>query len=580
MGSSTAAASLQRRLSADIQARLLGLVVLAAGVADVASAFRQPLHDRLSLVESLFTPPGVRLATGASALLGLGLILVGRAVMGRRQVGLWTAVTLLLASTAANVIGGLEFEEALVSLVLAMLLVGRRSLFVVRPGPARFHVVAKVAFYVAAVELGYGLLGFIMRSRDVVGSLTPVSAIEEIGARMIGLTGPLHIVGRLGHWFPASLTVLGVIGFGMILGTALAPVALRGGGSAPEREELASLIDRTDGDTIDPFILRRDKRYVFSPDRHAAVGYRYLHGVGYASGDPVGDPASFTGAIGAFLELCKSHGWRPAVVGARHDRLHLYESFGLRTVYIGDEALIDVDAFTLDGRAIRNVRQSMNHTIRAGVTTEVTREGDLDARMRRTLLRIAAAQRKEQPEYGFSMSHSDLLNGVHPDCKVIVARAADGTPIGFQRYVPCRGGRSLSLDRIRRMPGSVNGLNERMIVDLIVWARANGFEEVSLNFASFRSYLDGSEDLEPGKALEVWIIRKMEGRFGLQLDTLRRFNSKFRPRWCPRYVIYRSAFDIPGIGLAALSSEGFLPFDRKWRVEAPVPDDQPTAAET
>ena len=561
-----------RRLSADAQSRLLGLVVVAAGVANIATALWAPLGARLHLFESLFTPPTARLATGAGALLGLGLILVGRGVIGRRRVALWAAVGMLVGSTLANVMSGLDIADAAATLLLAALLVSRRSLFLVRPGASRFQAVAKVAAYAVVVDLGYGVVGLISHAGDVFPSLTPARALQEIGARVIGLSGSLQISGHFGQWFPGSLTVLGSAGFAAVIGAALAPIALRGGGTESERKELARLIDRPGGDTLDPFILRRDKRYVFSSDRRAALGYRYLHGVGYAAGDPVGDPASFHEAIAAFLALCEQHGWRPAVVGARRDRLHMYEAFGLRSIYIGDEAVVDVDAFTLEGRRMRNVRQSVNHTRRAGVTTEIHREAELDPRMRRALLRIAVAQRKDAPEYGYSMSMSDLLNGVHPDCVVVVARTADGTPVGFQRYVPCRRDRALSLDRIRRMPGSVNGINERLIVDLIEWARANDFEEVSLNFAAFRSHLEPDGEQGTARNVEVWFLRKMEGRFGLQLDTLRRFNAKFRPRWCPRYVIYRSPFDIATIGLAALSSEGFLPFDRKWRVATPTPE--------
>ena len=59
----------------------------------------------------------------------------------------------------------------------------------------------------------------------------------------------------------------------------------------------------------------------------------------------------------------------------------------------------------------------------------------------------------------------------------------------------------------------------------------------------------------------TWVIRSFEGRLGLQMDTLRRFNEKFRPRWVPRHIAFRSPVDLPAIALATLSAEGFLPFD-------------------
>ena len=68
-------------------------------------------------------------------------------------------------------------------------------------------------------------------------------------------------------------------------------------------------------------------------------------------------------------------------------------------------------------------------------------------------------------------------------------------------------------------------------------------------------------DLDEDEQAWTWVIRSFEGRLGLQMDTLRRFNEKFRPRWVPRRIAFRSPVDLPAIALATLSAEGFLPFD-------------------
>jgi lysyl-tRNA synthetase class 2 len=107
---------------------------------------------------------------------------------------------------------------------------------------------------------------------------------------------------------------------------------------------------------------------------------------------------------------------------------------------------------------------------------------------------------------------------------------------------------------------ATNGINERMIVDTVNWGRHHGVTAVSLNFAAFRKVFDGTADFRHAWAARMALSRGLEGRFGIQMDTLRRFDAKFSPRWVPRYLIYRSAWNLPAIGLAALSAEGFLPF--------------------
>ena len=81
------------------------------------------------------------------------------------------------------------------------------------------------------------------------------------------------------------------------------------------------MCNRADGDTLDPFALRQDKCYVFSADGSAALAYRYVNGIGLASADPLGNPDAYPEVIARFIERCDAHGWRPASLGVRHDRL-------------------------------------------------------------------------------------------------------------------------------------------------------------------------------------------------------------------------------------------------------------------
>ncbi len=543
-------------------ARMLGIAVEIAGLATIASALLPEWRGRVRLVENLLTPGVTDVASGAAALAGVSLVLVGRGVAARRRFAWMLAVALLTMTTLAHLAKGLDLDAAAITAAVAVALVWCRDVFVVAPGPARLGGVARLGAIALALDVAYGVTGLVLRSSHVHPPLTPALTLQEVAARLVGVSGPLTVTGRFGRWFPGSLTGLGALTLAMTLAALLGPVVLGGDGQETEPADLIRLFDRPDGDTLDPFVARRDKRLVFSPDRRAAIGYRYVRGVGLAAGDPVGDPAAFDAAVRAFIALCDGHGWRPAVIGARGDHVAIYERAGLRSLYVGDEAIVDVAGFGLAGGRMRNVRKAVNRTMTAGLTTEFHREGDLAPGLREELLEIAAAQRGAFREFGFSMTLDHLLAGVHHDCLVVVCRDRAGRPTAFQRYVPCRQGGALSLDVMRRLPDATNGVNERMIVDTVALARQTGVAEVSLNFAAFRTLFDEDAELESFAAAQAWFLRRLEGRFGVQMDSLRRFNAKFQPRWVPRHVVYRAAADLPAVGFAALSAEGFLPFDR------------------
>ncbi|AKL74173.1 hypothetical protein IMCC26256_111905 [Actinobacteria bacterium IMCC26256] len=542
-------------------ARFLGLVVVIAGVINILSAFTPSLRDRSSLITSAFGESFSELAAGATALIGIALVLVGRGLMRRRRASFLIALGLLGISIVTHLFKGLDIEESIVMMAVALVLVRSRGIFSEQVPRARATSVLRWAPRILAITFVYGLIGLFLRRASITPDPTPWLAIRDVSARIVGLSGPLTVSGSFGVWFQASLTVLGVLSILSIVILALAPVADRFVVHEEDREKVRGLVQRSDGDTLDPFALRHDKRYVFSGDHRAAVAYRYINGVGLAAGDPVGDEASTGDAIRRFIARCDAHGWRPAAIAVRGDRLDYWIEEGMRTQYLGDEAVINVAEFKLDGRPMRPVRQAVSRTRRHGITTEIHLEGGLDPTLRRALRGISAKHLDGNPERGFSMALDGLLSGRDADCVIVVARDPSGEPFAFQRYVPCRDGRGLSLDAMRRDQVGPNGVNELMIVDAVEWARGKGIEEVSLNFAAFKGLIEPDADRDLRDVVTAWFVRRLDPYF--QIGSLLSFNSKFLPRWVPRYLVYRAAGDFAPVSLAAASAEGFVPLDRR-----------------
>lgn len=203
---------------------------------------------------------------------------------------------------------GPDVLAAAVTGILCAVLVARRSLFTVAPGPARMASALELVCALVLLDAAYGASGLLLRAREVHPRPTAGTIAAEIAARLTGQPGPLTVTGRFGQWFPVSLTILGAVTLAAGVLALLAPVALRGAGPDSDRDEIRRLVNRPGGDTLDPFILRRDKRWCFAPDRTAAIGFRCVHGIGLAAGDPVGDPAALPDAIGAFVRLCADRG--------------------------------------------------------------------------------------------------------------------------------------------------------------------------------------------------------------------------------------------------------------------------------
>jgi lysylphosphatidylglycerol synthetase-like protein (DUF2156 family) len=369
-----------------------------------------------------------------------------------------------------------------------------------------------------------------------------------IAARAIWLGRPLTIGRYLASGFllfvgfaaafygHQSMTAEAEIAAGAVVGL---PRRAPGPASDADRMRVRALVDATAGDTLAPFALRADKSYVFSPDRSAAVAYKVRFGTAVASGDPVGATASREAAIDAFLAETERNGWRASVLGAGDELTEVWRQRGMKGLCIGREVVLDVATFSLAGRRNRNVRQAVSRATNAGVTTTIVSERSLDDATRTALLDVArGAHRGGGSERGFSMILDHLLDGTHANTMIAYARDGAGRIVGFQRYAAADHGRELSLDVPYRLPDAPNGVDERLIADVMSWARDRSAIRVSLAFAAFPE-LFAATDRGIAQKLAFRGVHELDR--WIRLESLYRFLRKFNAFGKGRYVMLRPA---------------------------------------
>jgi lysyl-tRNA synthetase class 2 len=256
--------------------------------------------------------------------------------------------------------------------------------------------------------------------------------------------------------------------------------------------------------------------------------------------------------------LAEIRGLRLGVVGACDGMAELWGRAGLRSFYLGDEAVVDTRTFAVDKKRRKKVRQAVNRVERAGYTIALRHGCDLSAPEIAELEAVSARWRDGSPERGFSMA-MDALDGEHlAESTVVVARDGTGAVRGFLHFVPTYGRPAASLSFMRRDRDDVpNGLNDALVVRSIELLRdACGVEEVSLNFAAFARLIhspDGAWERVLGR-----VARILNPFF--QIESLYRFNAKFSPRWVPRHLCYEgSLLGWTQTSLAAAWAEGQLP---------------------
>jgi lysyl-tRNA synthetase class 2 len=509
---------------------LLAGAAAVVGVVGIVSALTPAIAARYRVVHGVL-PPGVPTAARVLALaFGISLLWLSRSLAKRRRRAWELAVAVVLASAVAHLAKGLDFEEAIISLLLVVALLRYRSRFDV-PGDPR------------AV-------------RPVVGILLAAAAV---GAVTIGIeVRGGEMPDRVGDIF----TALGLIAGFTALYLWLRPLSQSVAQTVAEHRLARDIVEEFGRDSLSFFALRKDKSLFFSPTRRAFLAYRVVAGTAIVSGDPVGDEAEFDALLAEFRRVSRSRGWRFAVVGVSEENLPRYERLGMRSITMGDEAVLLPGEFSLEGRAIRKVRQSVSRLTKAGYTFRVVPVEDVE---REQIDEVSAEWRGDNVERGFSMAMDDLYA---PGTMLAVAEDADGVVGGFLHLAPspARGGWSLSTMRRRR--DTPNGLTEFLIVETALWAKEQGACELSLNFCALTDFLDVERAVTMPRRAVRRALLAADNVF--QLERLHSFSRKFHPVWRPRYVCVEKLTDLPLVGLAYLHLEQLLvppgPWSRRERV--------------
>ncbi|MHB8220304.1 MAG: bifunctional lysylphosphatidylglycerol flippase/synthetase MprF [Acidimicrobiales bacterium] len=531
--------------------RLAAGAIFAAGLVDLLVAVSRPVASHLHLVRE-YLPLGVVQAAGALvALAGIGLMMLARGVLRGQRRAWVVAVGLLTATVVLHLLHGASLAGLILTACVLLLLLAERELFGTSGDRAswRTAIVTLVSGAVLAVGMASSAVEVSGRFRHhpLPGWPQVLLAVVE---RMVGLQ-TVTLADPVNDWVAPSMLAVG-IGLAVVtLYLLTRPVVDRQLSSRrPESDgehhatrraaELRArdIVRRHGTGTLDYFALRDDKQWFFHRD--SLVAYAVYGGVCLVSPDPIGPHSERLHAWDAFRRFCDRRGWGVAVMAAAEEWLPIYRDSGMRHVYIGDEAVVDVRRFSLSGGKMKGLRQAVARIERYGYSVEFYDPSTVPAELGAELVDLMGRNRRGDHERGFSMMLGRIFDHRDAGLLLTVVFGPDHEPVAMCQFVPSAAIRGYSLDLMRRDPGEhPNGLLDFALCSTIEHLRVDGQRGLSLNFAAMRSTLDGESGDGLAQRIERWALKRMSGF--LQIESLWRFNAKYEPAWLPRYVVFDSA---------------------------------------
>ncbi|MBF2076221.1 MAG: bifunctional lysylphosphatidylglycerol flippase/synthetase MprF [Synechococcales cyanobacterium C42_A2020_086] len=536
------------RLGIWTAALLTGIV----GIVNLVSAVTPSVAARVELIREIF-PFQVRAGAHLFAVLaGFILLTLASSLLRRKRVAWLLTLVLLAISMISNLVKGLDYEESTLAGVLFVQLLFMRKWFTAQSDRPSITRGVRVLLAALLFTLAYGTLGFYLLDREFNQQFDLWEALNQTLAMFFTAdNGGLEPTNRFGRFFANSVEWVGLLTVLYALWMLLRPVLLRSGATPEERQKARLIVEQYGRSSLARFALLDDKVYYFSPSGRSVIAYVQKGRGAIALGDPIGPSDDRREAIIGFQQFCVRNDWLPAFYQTLPDDLALYKAAGFQVLQIGEEAIVDLHTFTLEGKAGKNLRTAVNKLTKAGhkvefylppIATGLLKE--LRTVSDEWLQTMHGAEKK----FSLGWFDEDYLR----DCEVAVVRSSTGQIQAFANIVPEYQCNDATIDLMRHRAEIERGTMDFLFISLFQHFKERGYDGFNLGLSA----LSGVGEMNRSARLEKGIHYLYEhlNRF-YNFKGLHEYKDKFHPRWEPRYFVFPSLSALPDVVIALIRAD-------------------------
>jgi phosphatidylglycerol lysyltransferase len=531
--------------------RIVAILTGLMGIVNVFSGATQALRGRMLILEQ-WLPLEVRQGSHlTSVLAGFALLLLAGSLWRRKRIAWVITVGVLGISAVSHLLKGLDYEESILAMALLVWLLFLRNHFHARSDPPSIQQGFRVLALAAGFTMAYGVTGFYFLERHFSQKFGLLAAVRQTLVMFTQFYDPgLVPVTRFGSYFASSIYIVGAITIGYALLMLVRPVLVRWPATPDEMARARAIVENYGRSSIAHYTLLSDKSYFFSQGG-SVIAYVVKNGVALVLGDPIGPAEDICPALVAFKKACAENDWVPALYQTLSDYLDEYRKTGFQAITIGQEGIVDLAEFTLEGRANKDMRYAYNRMLKLGYTTRIVMPplpqelvSELHEISDEWLTNVHGSEKR------FSVGWFDdeyICNS-----PVMVVKSPDEILSAFANILPEYRRSETAIDMMRYRPESEYGTMDFMFVSLLLWAREQGFTTFNLGLSALSGIGGSAEDPTIEKALNY--IYEHVNQF-YNFKGLHHFKEKFHPAWSPRYLVYQGRANLPLVALAMIQAD-------------------------
>lgn len=539
---------LRNRLGLWSAAILTGLV----GVVNLLSSVTPNQHGRNHWLKH-FLPFEIT-ASGHifAALTGFVLLTLATNLLRRKRVAWLLTIALLIISIISNLLKGLDFEESVLSAVLLAQLLLMRHIFTAKSDPPSIAQGVRVLIGALLFTLAYGTIGFYLLDGKFSEDFNWSEAVGQTLAMFFTEDNlGLKPQSKFGTFFANSIYVIAASTFTYALLMLLKPVFIRDSTEPKERQRAREIVEKYGCSSLAAFTLLSDKSYYFSPSGRSVIAYVPKGRGAIALGDPIGPIEDRKEVIVAFQQFCQRNDWYPAFYQTLPDEIDIYKSLGFKVLNIGKEGVVDLNAFSLQGKAGKNLRTPLNRMTKMGYKVKFY-QPPISHDLLRQIKPVSDEwlQMVQGSEKHFSLGWFDET--YLRECEIAVVYSPNSEIVAFTNLVPEYQLNEITNDLMRYRRAIENGMMDFLFISMFQHYKEIGYDSFNIGLSVLAGVGETAESRRLEKVLH-YLYKHLERFYNFQ--GLYAYKDKFHPRWEPRYLVYPSLTALPDVVVALIRAD-------------------------
>ncbi|MEO6290616.1 MAG: phosphatidylglycerol lysyltransferase domain-containing protein, partial [Ginsengibacter sp.] len=348
------------------------LLIFTLGLINIISVVTSPLRIRLKLIRAFLPLEAINASNILVLFVGLALMITS-AYMFKGLKNAWRLALLLsVLSLVGNLTKAFDYEEATFAGVIILLLLISRSQYRIRSSMKwiRLGLLSVAVIFLSVLIFGYVSFYFINVKHFGIDFTWRQSLLNTMDIFLLGGDN-LHPLTPFGRQFVFLIHLLGFLSWGFLLFTLIKPFIKIDIESDSGRQRAEYLLSQYGNSSVDFFKISKDKLFFFSEINDAFVSYRIANGFAVVLEEPVCAEEDKIEVLKEFYGQCKKMGLRAAFYRVDENSILYFNQLRKQKMIIGQEAILDIESFTLEGKDKKSLRNGLNSLQKKGFVTEI-----------------------------------------------------------------------------------------------------------------------------------------------------------------------------------------------------------------